>query len=94
MTTPEAGPHSRIPQFASYEEEAEFWDTHDTTDFEDEMKPVKVTFAQNLSEPLSIRLDPDTLAQLRARAHEKGIGPTTLARMWLLERLRSERMES
>jgi hypothetical protein len=91
MTTPEAGPHSRIPNFATREEEAEFWDTHDTTDFEDEMKPVKVTFAKNLSEPLSIRLDPDTLAQLRARAHEKGIGPTTLARMWLLERLRSER---
>jgi hypothetical protein len=57
------------------------------------MKPVKVTFAKNLSEPLTIRLDPDTLAQLREQAHAKGIGPTTLARMWLLERLRSERIE-
>lgn len=85
-TTPKP---SRIPQFSSYEEEAEFWDTHDTTDFEDEFKPVRVRFAKNLSEGITIRLDRDTLDQLRSRAREKGIGPTTLARMWILERLRS-----
>jgi len=27
---------SRIPRFKSIEEEAEFWDNHDTTEFEDE----------------------------------------------------------
>ena len=79
---------SRIPEFRSIEEEAEFWDTHDTTDFEDEFKPVKVRFARNLSEGLTIRLDPETLAQVRAHAREKGIGPTTLIRMWILERLK------
>jgi predicted DNA binding CopG/RHH family protein len=78
---------NRIPEFTSIEEEAEFWDTHETTDFEDEFTPVKVRFAKHLSEGITIRLDPDTLAQLRSRAHEKGIGPTTLARMWILERL-------
>jgi hypothetical protein len=33
---------SRIPEFKSREEEAAFWDTHDFTDYLDEMKPVKV----------------------------------------------------
>ena len=80
---------SRIPQFASIEEEAEFWDTHDTTDYEDEFKPVKLRVAKNLSEGITIRLDPDTLDQLRSRAHDQGIGPTTLARMWILERLKA-----
>lgn len=84
---------SRFPTFSSLEEEAAFWDTHDTADYEDEFKPVKVRFAKNLSEPLTIRLDPKTLAELRAQAHEKGIGPTTLARMWLLERLHSKGTE-
>lgn len=79
---------SRIPEFASREEQAEFWDTQDTTDFEDEFKPVKVRFAKNLSEGLTIRLDPETLLRLRLRGRESGIGPTTLARMWILERLR------
>jgi CopG antitoxin of type II toxin-antitoxin system len=78
------------PTFSSREEEAAFWDTHDTTDFEHEFTDVKVRFAKNLSQPLSIRLDPKTLEELRQQAHEKGIGPTTLARMWILERLRSE----
>lgn len=80
----------RIPEFKSIEEEAEFWDTHDTTEFEDEFRPVKARFANNLSEGLTIRLDPETLSKLRQKAHEQGIGPTTLIRMWVIEHLRSE----
>lgn len=76
-----------IPKFANLEKEARFWDTHDTTDFEDEFKPVKVRFAKNLSQGITIRLDDDTLEKLRMKAFAKGIGPTTLARMWLKERL-------
>jgi predicted DNA binding CopG/RHH family protein len=87
MTTSEKPTKSRIPEFASIEEEAEFWDTHSTTEFEDEFRPVKVRFAKNLSEGITIRLDPVTLVKLRELAHKKGIGPTTLARMWILERL-------
>lgn len=87
----EANRPSRIPTFESYQEEAEFWDTHDTTDFEDEFRPVKVRVAKNLSEGLTVRLDPTTLAELRERAENKGIGPTTLVRMWILEHLREER---
>jgi hypothetical protein len=79
---------SRIPQFRSREEEAEFWDTHDVTDYLDELEPVKVRFARNLSEGITIRFDPKTLATLRLQAREKGVGPSTLARMWILERLR------
>ena len=79
-----------IPDFKSYEEEADFWDTHDLTDYWDEFKPVKVRFAKNLSAGINIRLDPDTLAQVRHIAHEKGIGPTTLIRMWVLEQLKEE----
>lgn len=78
----------RIPEFRSREEEAAWWDTHDITDYLDELKPVRVRFAKNLSEGITIRLDPETLLRLRLRARESGIGPTTLARMWILERLR------
>lgn len=80
---------SRIPEFHSYEEEAEFWDTHDTTDYEDEFKPVKARFSKNLSEGITVRLDPQTLSKLREQAHEQGIGPTTLVRMWIMEHMRN-----
>ena len=80
---------SRIPQFSSRQEEADWWDTHDLADYQDEFKTVKVRFAKNLSEGITIRFDPDTLAKLREEAAKKGVGPTTLARMWVLERLRA-----
>lgn len=91
MTQPKAHQtRSRIPDFKSREEMAEWFDTHDTADYEDEFKPVKVRFAKNLSEGITIRLDPKTLQALREQAKEKGIGPSTLARMWVLEHLRQE----
>jgi predicted DNA binding CopG/RHH family protein len=83
----------RIPKFKNIQEEAEFWDTHDTGDFADEFRPVKVKFAKNLSEALSIRLDTKTLDDLRKQAAKKGIGPTTLARMWILEHLEAARAQ-
>lgn len=76
-----------IPAFDSREEEAEFWDTHDTADFEDEFEPTNVRFARNLSQGITVRFTAETLATLRTTAQKKGIGPTTLARMWILERL-------
>ncbi len=79
---------SRIPEFRSREEEAEWWDTHDVTDYLDELRPVKVRFAKNLSEGITIRFDPETLSRLREEARKRGMGPTTLARMWILEHLR------
>ena len=79
---------NRIPEFKSIEEEAAFWDTHSTADYEAEFKPVRVRFAKKLSEGLTIRLDPDTLEKVRAEAHERGIGATTLIRMWVLEHIR------
>ena len=72
---------------ATREELAKFWDTHSFADYWDEFKPVKARFAKNLSEGITVRFDDVTLQKLREKAQEKGIGPTTLARMWILERL-------
>ena len=80
---------SSIPDFKSRQEMAEWWDTHDLADYQDEFKTVKVRVAKNLSEGITIRLDTKTLDDLRSKAHKKGMGPTTLARMWILENLQS-----
>ena len=81
---------SKIPTFSSREKEAKFWETHSLVDFQDEFKTVKVRFAKNLSEGLHIRLDPETLMKLRVEAKEKGIGPTTLVRMWVKEHFHTQ----
>lgn len=74
---------------ASRDEVAAFWDTHSAADYWDELRPIKVRVAKNLSEGITIRFDEKTLSRLRNKAEKKGIGPTTLARMWILDRLAS-----
>jgi hypothetical protein len=83
-------PKEPIPEFRSREEEAAFWDTHDLADYWDEWTPVKVRFAKNLSEGITVRFDPETMRALRTQAKRKGVGPTTLIRMWVLERLQGK----
>lgn len=80
---------NRIPDFKSRQEMAEWWDTHDLADYQDEFKTVRVKVAKNLSEGITIRLDSNTLNNLRLKAQKKGIGPTTLARMWIMENVYS-----
>ena len=83
--------YGRIPSFANRDEEAEFWDTHDLTDFDGvELHPVGVTIGGELAERLTIRLDQGDRAELDRRARAIGVGPSTLVRMWVRERLDQE----
>ncbi|HET7034368.1 MAG TPA: CopG family antitoxin [Thermomicrobiaceae bacterium] len=83
--------HGRIPAFQNIEEEAEFWDTHDVTEFMGvELQPVEVTVGPELADRLTVRLDRADREALTKRARAMGIGPSTLARIWLKERLRQE----
>jgi hypothetical protein len=86
-----AGNMKKLPRFKSRQEEAEFWDTHDTTEFEDEFVEVRIKVAKPLVHVLAVRLDAKTIDRLAAVGRKKGIGPSTLARMWLLERLEREK---
>ena len=86
---------SHIPTFNTVEEEAAFWDTHSTTEFEDEFEEAPdVQFVVSRAKGkrgITVRLEEDSLEAIRREAREKGIGPSTLIRMWVLERLRAER---
>lgn len=41
-----------------------------------------------LDKAVPVRLSSDKWEELRREARELGVGPTTLARMWILEKLR------
>lgn len=89
-TKPKPNTPSSIPDFASHQEAADFWDAHDFTDFDDETTPAKLRVRKPLDAAINVRLDSDTWTFLQNAAAEKGFGPTTLARMWLIERVRVE----
>lgn len=81
----------RIPNFGSVKEEAEFWDTHSPMDYPEEwMEVERVEVQRPLGHVLGVRLDATMLDRLAAVGRKKGIGPSTLARMWLMERLTEE----
>jgi hypothetical protein len=51
-------------------------------------KVVRVEVRKPLDKVIPVRLPADKWEQIREEARELGVGPTTLARMWILERLR------
>jgi len=51
---------------------------------------VHVEVRRPLDKVIPVRLPADKWEQIRQEARELGIGPTTLARMWILERLRQQ----
>ena len=51
---------------------------------------VQVEVKELLDKVIPVRLSSEKWEALRKEARELGIGPTTLARMWILERLRQQ----
>ena len=87
MNAKQGSPKDPIPQFATREEEAEFWDTHDFDDYWDELYPVNIQGSPNLTSLFQIPLDGETIAQICQYANANGVDAGTLVRTWILERL-------
>ncbi len=82
-----------VSVFKDREKEASFWEEH----FDETLasgKSSEVSFAKNLSETVNIRLDPTTLTTVRNEAKAKGLGPTQLIRMWIMEKVSEKRINS
>lgn len=77
-----------IHPFKTLNEEANFWDTHSVVDEINDGTIVGFHQA-NKTHTITIRFQPEFLQALREKAFYLGIGPTTLARMWIVEKLRS-----
>jgi hypothetical protein len=76
-----------IPEeFASYEEAAEFWDTHDTTDYPDVFRTVEVE-SEFQSRYYEIEIAEDVVTVLRKRAQQLGVPERHLASHLLRQEL-------
>ena len=76
-----------IPEeFASYEEAAEFWDTHDTTAYPDVFRTVEMK-SELRRRRYEIEIEADVIQKLRAQARRKGVSLNHLANDLLRQRL-------
>ena len=78
----------KLPNTDSIAELARFWDTHDLTDFEDDLEEAgEPVFVRAKDTSLSIALQPTEAQHLKKIARSKGVKETTVLRKWILERL-------
>lgn len=59
----------------------------------DSDKVVEIEVSRTLDKVVPVRLSSESWSKLREEARCLGVGPTTLARMWILERLRFEQTQ-
>ena len=75
----------KLPKTDSIEELARFWDKHDLTDFENELKEVKgKVFADDDS--IRLHLKSREARAVRQLATSKGVSQAELVRQWVLEK--------
>ncbi|MFC1853057.1 CopG family antitoxin [candidate division CSSED10-310 bacterium] len=80
-----------LPKFKNDQEIAEFWATHDFTDYLHEFEEVdELEEPEKNTELISIRVTPSMMKILRRLARSKGIGYSPYARMLLLEGIKKE----
>lgn len=81
-----------IPRFKNEDEERNFWATHDTTDYFDINKPIKLDLSElrPSTRPVTIRLPDFLLSDLKILAHKKDVPYQSLMKVFLAERVKKE----
>ena len=72
--------------FESYDAAADFWDTHDTTDYADEFRTVEVNTELH-ARHFEVEIDEQVAKALQAQAKEKGVKISDLASSLLRQQL-------
>lgn len=81
-------PIEPIPEeFGSYEEAAEFWETHDTTDYPNSFETVAVE-AELKRRRYEVEIDEDLMKVLSEQAQKRGIAVSQLVSEMLREQVR------
>ena len=83
---------ARIPDLKTREEAREFWDTHDLTDYLEDLEPVEeeIFIRPKEKQIVSIRMERHLVEILKELAARRGLPYSALVRSWILERLRQE----
>lgn len=78
----------KIPKTDSIRELAEFWDTHDLTDFTDELEEVtQPVFSRPAPSSVTVPLSVSERAAIRQIASSRGLEEAALIRQWVQEKL-------
>ena len=82
-----------IPEFKSEVAERRFWATHDSSDYLDwtGTQPVRLPNLKPSTETISLRLPKHLLDSIRLAANSRDVPYQSLIKLWLQEKLDSQR---
>ncbi len=88
-----------VPKFRNEQDERDFWNTHDTTEYFDFSKSsrIEIEFDPGIEAPvksISLRLPREMLNQLKVLANKKDIPYQSLIKVYLAEKIAQERKAS
>ncbi len=79
----------KIPGTHSIEELAQFWDTHNLTDFEEQLEDVSErVFERKPETVIPVRLRRQDIEAVKRVAKTRGVREAALLRQWVREKLR------
>jgi len=76
----------RLPKTDSIQELANFWDTHDVTEFEDALEEVEESVFER-DTGITVHLDSGDAHAVREMAQSLGVRDSELVREWVHERI-------
>jgi hypothetical protein len=77
---------SRLPKTDPVKKLAEFWDSHDLTDFKDELEEVtEPVFVR--SNVIKVPLEAHEAEAVERMANAKGVSPEELVRAWVVQKV-------
>ena len=85
----------KVPKFETEQEEREFWETHDSTDYVDWTKAESVSLS-NLkpsTKTISLRLPEGLLDSIKIEANKRDMPYQSLVKVWLVEDVKETRRQ-
>jgi hypothetical protein len=89
MSAAKGSTSTTVSRAGSFEEIADFWDTHSLDDHWDQTR--EVTFQVRAHRRRRVTLDPEMYERIEALAVARGLSLETLVNLWLAERLQGSK---
>lgn len=79
--------NKKIPEFNSYAEIAEFWDTHSLVDYWDQTEPAEFEISKDVRRRYLVSVDRELLSRVQRVARTRGLSTESLVNLLLEQRL-------
>ncbi len=76
-----------IPEFSSYDEMADFWDTHSLADYWDQIEPADFEIDPHARNRYLVAVDPELLQRVQRLAQLRGLTTESLVNLLLEQRV-------